>query len=1047
MRIRIGSSVLRGMAWSLAMGLAMAAGAQAHASGLPPDDTGIVTRQANSAKDRIITVTGSRIRRSDSSSLEPLLTLPGQTIDERSLTNAADALGELPGIPGSVTPAGSQATFGQGVNFINLFGLGSNRTLTLLGGRRVVSSNLPTINGNANPGGQVDLNIVPAILIDRIEIVSIGGAPAYGSDAIAGTVNVILKRRLTGLETRATTGITGEGDGFRWNISAAGGVNFAGGLANLTGAISFDRQQGVTGNARDFYRANVGPAPNPCTVLQAGVCTASNLVSALGPTGRSPANDGRINSAIGFNDSLSDGFPGSILIRNLALPTISRGGVLSNGAGAYGWQFAPDGSLVAYNKGIIYGAPVPGALAIAARASGGDGLALNDYVQIASKLQRLSANLFFTYDLSDRTRLFAEGMFYQGKADELVQQPAFNATLFGGSSGALTFRSDNPFLTAQAKQQLAALGYGSSFQLSRANADLADLTGYSDSKLYRGVGGVEGKLKLGSRDYDYEVALTWGRNDFTDFGQTIDQQRFVNAVNVASSGGQIVCSATATVSGLPAGQTPIADAACVPLNLFGDGAPSAAALAYVLRDTVTQSRLEQFVAEANIGGTPFELFGNPVRFNLGFEHRAEKGSFAPDPFLQQGLGRAAAVTPTTGSYRLNEVFGEVLVPLISPENRLPIAKLEAFARVRHTGSSIGGGFTAWSAGGTLAPIPDTELRGNFTRSFRAPAIAELFTPRTVFSAFMPDLCSSANIGAGPAPDIRRANCSTFLARYPNATPLAAAALSVPAWSGGNLALGNEAADSFTYGAMIRPRFLPGLSLSADYLSIAIRNPISSLTATQISQGCFDNPEFDAADPANGNGFCALIRRDANGQIVSDAQNPGVTTGFVNGKQIRMSAIQFSLDYATGLRGLGLPGRLAVSGQLFHLRHRLVDITGIAPLRSDGLLTDPHWQGQLRLRYAGKHWGISHQINYTGTQIASVTGRGESPNDTREFDRFKPFVTVDSALFVEPLEGLQLTLSVTNLFNRVGEEYNGAIIPATIGDARGRRFALSVKKRG
>jgi outer membrane receptor for ferrienterochelin and colicin len=107
---------------------------------------------------------------------------------------------------------GDQGTFGQGVNVINLYLLGSNRTLTLANGRRVVSSNVPGVLGNAAPGTQVDLHVIPAILVDRVERVSIGGAPVCGSDAIAGTVNVVLKRKFEGLETRATSGISADGD-------------------------------------------------------------------------------------------------------------------------------------------------------------------------------------------------------------------------------------------------------------------------------------------------------------------------------------------------------------------------------------------------------------------------------------------------------------------------------------------------------------------------------------------------------------------------------------------------------------------------------------------------------------------------------------------------------------------------------------------------------------------------------------------------------------------------------------------------------------------
>lgn len=999
--------------------------------------------EAEAQDDRIV-VTGSRIDQPQAAAIEPIIVTGADYLADRALTNVADALNEVPGYRGSVTPAGDQANFGQGVNFINLYGLGSNRTLTLVNGRRIVSSNVPSVLGNAMPGTQVDLNAIPAILLDRVERVSIGGAPVYGTDAIAGTVNVILKRRLAGLETRAASGIAEHGDNFRWNAAAAGGIDFSGGRGNITAAFSYDRIGGVSARQRAAYRANLGNATNPCTLLQTG-CSVFNLVALLGPAGRTPSNDGRINPNIGFNDSPGDGFPGSVLIRDLALPGVSRGGVLTNGAGAYGFQFAPDGRLLPYDKGIIFGAPVPGPLAPAAMASGGDGLRLNDFVALTSSLQRLNASLSFTYDLTDRLRLFADGMVYHGKADEPVQLPSFNAPLFGGNSGPLTFRTDNPFLTAQARQQLAALGYAATFQLSRANADLADLSGSSDSKLYRGIAGIAGNLTLGGRDYDFDVSLNYGRSDFTDYAETIDQQRFVNAINVALENGRIVCSASPTVSGFSGGQAPVADTACVPLSLFGEGAPSPEALAYVLRGTVSQSRLEQVVINANIGGAPFDLFGNPVSFNLGFEHHAEKARFRPDPFLQAGLGRSVAVAPTSGRYDLDEVFGEVLVPLITPENGALFSNLTAFGRIRHVDNSANGAFTAWSAGGSFAPVPDIELRGNFTRSFRAPAITELFSPRAPVNIAVPDLCSTASIGGGPVPDVRRANCTAFLGRYPGATPLIAATATTAALGGGNPNLRNERADSFTLGAVLRPRFVSGLKLAVDYVDIRISDPIASLTVSQIAQGCFDNPDFDTNDPAQGNAFCALIRRDGNGQVLSSPQAPGVVLGYVNGKRIRMSGIQAALDWRTGLSGIGLPGALVIGGDLFHLRHRLVDVTGVAPTRSDGVVGDPRWQGQLRLRYADTAWGLSAFVNYTGTRALALTGRGDSPNDTREFDHFDSFATVDAALFFKVADGFRLTLSVTNLFDRMGQKYFGHVIPLSINDPLGRRFAMSVGK--
>lgn len=1019
-------AALRGACWLAASAIGIADAARGD-----PGDT--------------ILVTGSRIPGRPGATAEPLVTLDDARIADRALTNVADLINEAPGIRSSVTPAYTQASFGQGVNFLNIYNLGSNRTLVLVDGRRMVTSNVPTVFGNATPGTQIDLNAVPTILVERVERISAGGAPAYGSDAIAGTVNVTLKHGIEGIETRATSGVTGRGDNFRRNVSALGGFSFASGRGNMTAAVSHDRVSAVTANRRAFYRANLGNAPNPCSRPATGTCSPFNLAPLLGPQGRSPANDGRLNPGIGFNDSTDDGFPGSVLIRSFSLPALAPSGVLASGPGAYRWHFAPNGDLVPYDPGIAFGAPVPGPLAPAAVASGGQGLKLFDYLPVTSRLDRLNASLSTRYAFADDLALFADALFYRGTAHEPVDLPSFNAPLFRGVSGPLTFRTDNPLLTPQARARLAALGYGETFQLSRAHADFASGGGWSQSRLYRFVTGARGRFVLGGREFRYEMSLNFGHNRFVDRGTTIDQQKFVNAVNVALRDGRIVCTTKPVVSGFPAGQTPIADPACVPLNLFGTGGPSPAALAYILRETTSVSIFRQFIAQADIGGSPFDLFGNPAAFNLGFERHAERAAFAPDGFLEAGRGRSAAIAPVSGRYRLDEAFGEVSLPLVAEGNEAPLSSLELFGRARYVTSSVSKSFTAWSVGGSFAPVTDVTLRGTRTRSFRAPAILELFAPRTPARIAVPDLCSSANIGAGPAPAVRRANCTAFLARYPNATPLIAATASVPGIAGGNPGLSNERADSLTWGAVLRPRVLPGLTASVDYVRIRVRDPIASLSVAEIAQGCFDNPDFDATDPAHGNAFCTLIRRDADGQVASDPQNPAVVTGFVNGKRIVLSVVEARLDYHTELSRIGLPGTLAIGGELLHVRRRLVDVTGVAAARSDGTVGDPHWQAQLRLRYARDGWGFAGQVNYTGRQALSRNNGGESPNDSREIDHFPAFATVDASIFLNAGAGFRLTLSATNIFDRIGARYYGEIVPLSVNDPLGRRFALSVAK--
>ncbi|MDE0878464.1 MAG: TonB-dependent receptor plug domain-containing protein, partial [Sphingomonas bacterium] len=444
-----------------------------------------------------IVVTGSRIRLPNLQSLEPTLTVSREYFEDRNLTNVADALNETPTFRGSVTPNGAQGSYGQGVNFVNNFGLGSNRTLTLVNGRRFVTSNVTTLFNQGSAGSQVDLNVIPTILVSRVDTVDIGGAPVYGSDAISGVVNIILRDRFTGVEATALSGITEEGDGFRYNGSLLIGHDYFDGRANLTVSYSRDVQDGVTYNSRDFLRANYINVTNPSTTQAAGLGR---------PAGTTFANDGRLNPNIGFNDTASDGFPGSVAIRNGTIYYLNQGGLITsatgNGAAAYNYQFDTSGNLVPYNTGIRF---------VGINASGGDGFQFNDYSQITSQVKRDTLNAFAHFDVSDAFKLFFEGEYFHSRGDELVQQPTFNSNLFGGASGPLTFTNNSPFLTAQARAQLTALGI-TRFQISRASADLADLTGFSTTNLGRAVLGARGDFQIGSRNFNYEVSANYGRN-------------------------------------------------------------------------------------------------------------------------------------------------------------------------------------------------------------------------------------------------------------------------------------------------------------------------------------------------------------------------------------------------------------------------------------------------------------------------------------------------------------------------------------------------------
>jgi outer membrane receptor protein involved in Fe transport len=1030
---------------------ALAISAPAVAQDADAEEEAVVTTEEAPAESKGITVTGSRIRLPNLSSTEPTNTIDSAYIENRNFINVADALNDLPQIRGSVTPDGGQSAFGQGVNFVNNFGLGTNRTLTLVNGRRVVSSNTPSLFGPAAPGLQVDLNIIPTALVKQIDIASTAGAPVYGSDAIAGTINIILDDQYEGLYLNGTTSITEEGDGFSYRFEGAYGTSFADDRGHLQVSSFYTQTDGILQSARSDFLDEIETQNN--TILEGRINP--NLALNTGPNpARGTPPDGIPDTALFSGSRIFALTPLGLIINGPGGVTTAGAdldGVFNNAVGAF--QFDAGGNLVPFNPGTRpLNLPNTAGVITANGIRGIKGdpaFQFSDFGQLTSDLRRFGANLFLNYDLTDNINLFVEAQYYDARADELVQQPTFNSTLFGGLSGALTFDLNNPFLTDQARGVLQAAGVTNTFTVARANIAFADLTGFAETELLRGVVGARGDFQLGEKDWNWELSFNYGNTDVTDFRQDINAQNFVNAVNVTRNAqGQIVCTTTPTTfaqtpnpaQNIPA---PVADTRCQPLNFFGDQA-SAAAIDYIIEDSVSTSSLEQIVVNANVGGTPFTLFGNDVGLNIGYEYRRESGDFRPSDFDRTGQGRGAPIAPVSGSFELNEVFGELYVPLITPENDALIESAIVYGRGRYVDNTINGGFFSWAAGGSIAPVRDIEFRGNFTRSFRAPALTELFLPRSNLFGFIPDLCLPQSILAAPDQAIRQRNCDAFLAAFPNISrPQIAAQASVPQIGGGNPNLDNEQADSWSVGVILKPWFLPNFSVTVDYINISISDPIANLTSAQINSACFDNPVFNTADPANGNSFCSLIQRDATGEVVSNPTNPGVTTGFVNGQAIDYEGIVASMLYATSLENLGIAGTFQLRGDLNVTLFREVNITGVAPVPTHGTIGDEQFVGQLAANYLGKNFGFGSVINYTGEGLFSRVGR--TP-DAREFDQLEDFVTVDFNVYFETNDDFRFNFVVNNAFDRRCQSYFGFCIPASRNDVFGRTFSASVTKR-
>ena len=430
------------------------------------------------------------------------------------------------------------------------------------------------------------------------------------------------------------------------------------------------------------------------------------------------------------------------------------------------------------------------------------------------------------------------------------------------------------------------------------------------------------------------------------------------------------------------------DPACVPLDVFGEGRPSAAARAYVTGRTEALSVIDQEVYNANFGSSAlFNLWSGGVGFNIGIERRIERAAFLPDAFQIAGRGRSVPIGGNRGKFDTNEVYGEVLVPLISRDNHVPLIEtLEVEAKARHVDNSVNGGFWTYTYGGRYRPIQDIEFRGNYTRSLRAPSITELFTPVSPAFNTFPDPCDVANLNSGPAPAIRQRNCAAFYASY-GINPAAiggfnslARVATVPIVSGGNTGLRNEEGRSYTFGLVLRPRMFPRFRAAVDWNRIRVTGNIASLTNANIAEGCYDNPDFNTADVDNANPFCSLIRRDRtpadpsrNGQLSLVPTRPALVTTFVNGAFLQFKGLTAELEYNFPLDEVGIPDTTVdLNGSFFYLNEFKQSNNGVTVVNFNKTLSNPRFSGQFNLGITHKDVGLDLQANYQSGQVFDRT---------------------------------------------------------------------------
>ncbi|ONF95859.1 TonB-dependent receptor domain-containing protein [Sphingomonas jeddahensis] len=817
------------------------------------------------AGDNDIVVTGSRISRPNLDTAIPVTTFTATQLNNVGQVSIGETLNRLPALRSTLSQANSTASIGTaGLSALDLRGLGTDRTLVLVNGRRHVSG---------DPGSfLVDTNSIPNDLIERVDVVTGGNSGVYGSDAVSGVVNFVLKQDYDGLSARLQGGISDRGDRGSYLGSIVWGKNFAEGRGNITFAAEYakseplyfaqrNEQTGAYTGVPGFYQTERTTFVNPDGSAR------NEPPAGNGVPDRSyfPGGPGNTFGIISLGGMVITSCPAASAT-NAALraavctgQSSPTGGLLSNN-----YAFLQDGSLVR-DIPAIDNRNVGGGVFGGRSASGVEG------AMLLPGLERANFNLMGHYDVSDAFQPFFEAKYVRITANQTSTQPTF---VNGRLSPA--FSLNNAFLTDQARATLRGIlpAGATNFNFFRFNNDIGTRAEDHKRETYRFVAGARGDL-VDSGNWKYEASVNYGRTEtYYETGGNIAVQRFNRATNaVRNAAGQIVCAVNADAS------TANDDPACRPINLFGEGAPQTTpdGIAYVLADSSRKQWAEQFNALYYVSGNSadwFSLPGGPVQVAFGAEYRREdffsgydeftKGEYAPgqsNTFLnaiQDSNGPATSVF---------EAFGELRIPLLADLPFVHELSLEGNGRVSKYNFLSDPVYT-WNAGGVFAPIPDIRFRVNYGKSVRAPNLDDLYggTSQTFANNFI-DPCSQDVINQDPN---RARNCAAAgvptTITLPDGTvrPWTNAPTSgILGTNGGNSLLEPETSYSFTVGAVLQPRFLPGFSLTVDYYNIRINNAIDVISPQQLVNRCYDDPV------GLNNQFCPLVNRRRSADGIAD----------------------------------------------------------------------------------------------------------------------------------------------------------------------------------
>ena len=896
--------------------------AEAPIAPAPTAATRSATAGEGSSDDTIV-VTGSRIPRPELASASPVTVVGAAEIKQSGVTRVEDLLNALPQV--FAGQGGSISNGATGIATVDLRNLGPQRTLVLVNGRRLVPGDPRT--------PYADINLIPASLIKRVDVLTGGASSVYGADAVSGVVNFVMDTQFDGFKldgqyslynhnNRAGSDVTdplkarGYGyptgnvaDGATIDTTAIFGAGFDDGRGHVTAYAGYRKINPVTQDRRDYSSCTVS-ANNAATVIS---------------TGRKYTCGGSVTSAAG---------------------TFYASGPQGGYYNVQGNAFAPGKSL--YN------------------------FAPTNYYQRPD--ERYTAGFFAHYDASDAFKPYMEFMFQD---DRTVAQIAPSGAFFGNTN---QINCDNPELSAQ---QLGIVCTNGNFVGQTYSAKTGVITGtptafadgqggtYNKANLYIGRRNVEGGGRRDDLQHTTYRGVIGAKGDFAkgfsydayyqysrvDFAQTYRNDFSISRLNKSLD--------VVNVGGVPTCRSAIAgaanfDANCVPYNVFSTGGVSQAALNYLQIPLFSRGQNTEQVADASVtfqGGeygltSPFANEG--FALNVGTEYRKETLNFEVDTnFLTgDGAGQGGPTTPTAGQFTVKEGFVEAQLPLVQDKPFFQDLRIGAgyrYSKYKTSGNGVQNSFKTdtYKFEGTWAPARDLKFRAGYNRSVRAPNVTELFAAQTV------NLDGSIDPCAG-TPTATAAQCAlTGVTPDQYGSIGANPSNQYNGLTGGNPRLAPEKADSITAGIVLTPTFLRGFQATVDYFNIKLKNQIGVLGADTIITQC-----IATADPS----YCNLIHRDSKGSLWRSTDGYIIDTNLNAGK-LSTKGIDVNLSYT---QQIGRFGNLGFSLAGTYLDALIVDQEGDPKFNCKGLFgvqcgtPSPEWRHKARVT-----WTLGDGVSVSG----------------------------------------------------------------------------------